>query len=119
MLRKGTSIDQFIETMLLRLRDLMILASCGPKTELVDLSDATRDAEAALAAKFDAAGVVHMIALCENVQRAAKGSATPRALLDALLVRLALTEKLADVTAVLTASMVEGKAATGSPAKKR
>ncbi len=119
LLRKGTSIDQFIETMLLRLRDLMILASCGAKTDLVDLSEATRDAEAALAATFDAAGIVHMIALCENVQRAAKGSATPRALLDALLVRLALTEKLADVTAVVAASIVEGKGAPGVPAKKR
>jgi hypothetical protein len=42
-----------------------------------------------------------MIELCENVQRACKSSAVPRALFDALIVRLALTEKLADVTAVV------------------
>jgi DNA polymerase-3 subunit gamma/tau len=98
LMQKGTSIDQIIETLIARLRDLMILAACGPATTLVDLSDSTRKEEAARAQKFDAAGLVHMIALCENVQRAAKSSSVPRALFDALLVRLAMTEKLADVT---------------------
>jgi DNA polymerase-3 subunit gamma/tau len=101
ILQKGTGIDQLIESLVARLRDLMILASCGPATTLVDLSDAARKEEAARAQKFDAAGLVHMIALCENVQRAAKSSSVPRALFDALLVRLAMTEKLADVTALL------------------
>lgn len=101
LLEKGTSIDQVIESLLDRLRDLMVLAACGPRTELVDLSGPAREEEAARAANFDAAGLVHMIALCENVQRSAKSSSVPRALLDALLVRLALTEKLADVTAVV------------------
>jgi hypothetical protein len=43
-----------------------------------------------------------MIALTENVQRSCKSSASPRALFDALVVRLAMTEKLADVTAIIT-----------------
>jgi DNA polymerase-3 subunit gamma/tau len=115
LLQRGVSIDQLLDTLLGRLRDLMILAACGPGTTLVDLSEESRGAEAALAGRFDAAGLVHMIALCESVQRAAKTSAVPRALLDALVVRLAMTEKLADVTAVVT-----GRAAAGSaPAKKR
>jgi len=111
LLQRGVSIDQLLDTLLGRLRDLMIIAACGPGTNLVELSEVSRQEEAARAGRFDAAGLVHMIALCENVQRAAKSSAVPRALLDALLVRLALTEKLADVTAV-----VSGKADTG---KKR
>src|SRR5262245_16636551 len=84
----------------------MILAACGGKSDLVDLSDAAREEEAARAAKFDAAGLVHMIALCENVQRATKSSSVPRALFDALIVRLALTDKLADVTALVSGSTV-------------
>lgn len=112
LMQKGTSIDQIIETLIARLRDLMILASCGPATTLVDLSDSTRKEEAARAQKFDAAGLVHMIALCENVQRAAKSSSVPRALFDALLVRLAMTEKLADVTALLSGRGLSAPAAT-------
>jgi hypothetical protein len=79
----------------------MVLAACGPRTELVELSGESRREEVERAGRFDAAGLVHMIALCESVQRACKSSPNPRALCDALVVRLALTEKLADVTGLL------------------
>jgi len=114
LLQKGISVDHMLDTLLNRLRDLMVLAACGGGTTLVDLSDAARKDETTRAQRFDAAGLVHMIALCENVQRAAKISAVPRALLDALIVRMSMTEKLADVTAVVT-----GRGAVSAPAKKR
>jgi DNA polymerase-3 subunit gamma/tau len=117
--RKGISADQMLESVLERLRDLMVLAACGPETELVELTGAARKEEAQRATRFDAAGVVHMIALCENVQRAVKSSSPPRALLDALVVRLAMTEKLADVTAI--AARLNGggpSAASASPAAR-
>ena len=119
--KRGVSGDQMIEALLDRLRDLMVMAACGPETELVEVAGAARKEEAARAARFDAAGVVHMIALCESVQRAVKNSSSPRALMDALVVRLAMTEKLADVTAVVTGSAaVKNGPLTGSaPAKKR
>ena len=104
-------------------RDLMVLAACGPETELVELSGQQRQEETRRAARFDAAGVVHMIALCESVQRAIKNTSTPRALLDALVVRLAMTEKLADVTAVVArlggTSAANGATAGAASAKKR
>ena len=117
ILSRGVSIDQVLDTLLARLRDLMVLAACGPATPLVELSDAARSEEAARSERFDAAGLVHMIALCENIQRAAKNSAVPRALLDALVVRLAMTEKLADVTALMSGGG-GARVAGGSGAKK-
>ena len=119
LLSKGISIDQIIESLTERVRDLMVMCACGPDTTLVDLSDAARKGEAARAQKFDAAGLVHMIALCENVQRACKSSSSPRAMLDALIVRLALTEKIADVTAVVAGSAVVTTARSEPTAKKR
>ncbi len=103
LLGRGISIDQALTTFAQRLRDLMVLSACGPKTELVDLADDARAAAAEQAGRFDAAGLVHMIALCESVARSAKSSAFPRAIFDALVVRLALTEKLADVSALVAA----------------
>ena len=119
LLSKGISIDQIIESLTERVRDLMVMCACGPDTTLVDRSDAARKSEVARAQKFDAAGLVHMIALCENVQRACKSSSSPRAMLDALIVRLALTEKIADVTAVVAGSPVVTTARSESSAKKR
>lgn len=104
LLKRGISPDQVVETLLLRLRDIMVLCACGPDTPLVELVGPTRQAEATRAQRFDAAGVVHMIALCENVHRSLRATASPRALLDALLVRLAMTDKLADVTAYVGAN---------------
>lgn len=120
--KRGISADQMLETLQERFRDLMVLAACGPETELVELSGEMRRQEAERAGKFDAAGLVHMIALCESVQRAVKSSSTPRALIDALVVRLAMTEKLAEVTALVSRLGTAGAAAGavgGPPAKKR
>ncbi len=114
LLQRGISIDQLLDTLLGRLRDLMVLAACGPETPLVDLSDESRRQESARAGAFDPAGLTHMIALCENIQRACKSSSVPRALVDALVVRLSLTDKIADVTAVVT-----GRAGVGAGVKKR
>ncbi|MEO1715994.1 MAG: DNA polymerase III subunit gamma/tau [Planctomycetota bacterium] len=101
LVASGTSIDQTLEALIERLRDLMVLAACGPETSLVELSGDARREEVERAKHFDPAGLVHMIALCEGVQRATKSSPNPRALMDALVVRLAMTEKLADVTGIL------------------
>ncbi|MEM7621940.1 MAG: DNA polymerase III subunit gamma/tau [Planctomycetota bacterium] len=101
LLSQGVSAETVIESLLDRLRDLMIIAACGAETDLVELSDEARKADAALASRFDAAGLVHMIALCESVQRAMKTSSVPRALFDALMVRLAMTEHLADVAGLV------------------
>ncbi len=99
LLNKGISGEQLFGSLLERFRDLMVLGACGKETDLVELSDNAREEEYSRSQRFDAAGVVHMIALCESVQRAIKSSPAPRALLDACMVRLAMTEKIADVAA--------------------
>ena len=119
LLGRGVGIDQLLEAMSDRLRDIMVLCACGSETPLVELSDQARASEIERSERFDAAAVVHMIALCESVQRSVKSSAAPRALFEAALVRMAMTEKLADVTALVAGST--GAAAQGGRAggKKR
>ncbi|MEN0019876.1 MAG: DNA polymerase III subunit gamma/tau [Planctomycetota bacterium] len=109
LLRRGGSIDQLFETLLDRLRDLMLLAACGPETELVELSGDTRREEAERAGHFDEAGLVHMIALCESVQRTSRNSSAPRALFDATVVRMALTERFASVADLVRTGATAGK----------
>ncbi|MFO0785627.1 MAG: DNA polymerase III subunit gamma/tau [Phycisphaerales bacterium] len=109
LLSAGISIDQILESLLERMRDLLVLAACGEKTALVELSEEARAAEAARSRKFDPASTVHMIAIVESIQRSARSSACPRALLDACVVRLALTDRLADAASVVH----EAKAVSG------
>jgi len=109
LLDKGISMDLILEALLDRMRDLMVLCACGPDTPLVELTATERKAEIDRASRFDAAGLVHMIAVVESVQRALKSSPAPRALFDACMVRLAMTEKLADVTALLQGAAPRGR----------
>jgi len=115
LLSKGIAAEQMLSALLERFRDLMVLGACGVETDLVELSDDVRKSEFERAKQFDAAGVVHMIALCESVQRALKSSPAPRALIDACMVRLAMTEKIADLTALVQGGAVSSGA---RPAKK-
>ncbi len=110
--------DQLLETLAERLRDLLVLGACGAETDLVEIGAQSRQEEAQRASAFDAAGLSHMIALCDAAQRSLKASPAPRALLDAVIVRLTLTEKIADVTG-LVAHLREGAGAGGRPSPKK
>lgn len=117
LLNLGISPELALETLANRLRDLMVLGVCGPETPLVELSDAARQAEVDRSQRFDAPALSHMIALCETAQRVCRESPAPRAMFDAALVRLALAERFADLTALASggrtgrpAEMASGKA---------
>jgi DNA polymerase-3 subunit gamma/tau len=101
LLSTGGSPDQVLTALAERFRDMMVLRACGDSTELVELSDEARRQAVEQARRFDPAGLVHHIALCEAVARSVRSSSFPRALLDALVVRLCMAEKLADVTALI------------------
>jgi len=113
LLSRGTSGETLLTTLAERFRDLMALSLCGPGTELVDLQGEARDQAVEQSRKFDGAALVHMIALCESVSRNAKSCSFPRALVDALMVRLAYTERFADVSAMIT-----GTTPAGAPAQR-
>jgi len=113
--RRGVSPEQMLATLADRFRDLMVVSTCGVETDLLEVSDEARKELAASARRFDAPALTHMIALCDTVARTTKLSASPRAMLDAAVVRLAMSEKIADVASLLAgASARNGK----SPVKK-
>ena len=115
LLASGIGQEQVIDVLIERLRQLMLIAACGADSELVELSPEARSRAAEQAGRFDAPGLVHMIALCEGLSHRGKSSSNPRALLDAAMVRLALAEKMADVTALLAG----GSAQVNASEKKK
>jgi len=101
LLKHGVALDQLLEGLIEHLRHVMLLAACGAQSDLVELDESGRAAAAELASKFDTPALVHAIAMLETVQRHARTSATPRALVDAALVRLALSDSFADLASLL------------------
>lgn len=116
LLRTGATVEQAMELLAEHLRTLLVIASCGEDTDIVEMSAESKRAAAVQAAQFDAAGLVHLIAICDAVGRNSRQSAASRALFDAALVRMAMSERFADVTTLLR----EGGAASGhGDAKKK
>ncbi len=110
LLTRGIAPEQLIITLVETLRDVMALAACGDKTGIVELSEEARASLAQLARRSNVGALVHMIALCESVSQRLRSAASPRALLDALIVRLAMTEHLVDAAALLSGNPPAKKA---------
>lgn len=127
VLATGVEGEQALESLAERFRDLMVLAVCGEGTNLVELGGDARDRAVEQAGRFDGAALVHMVALVESVGRMCRTSSAPRALIDAMVVRLAMTDKLADVSRLLAgeapappaARPAKPAASRSAPAKKR
>jgi DNA polymerase-3 subunit gamma/tau len=101
LLGTGASPEQVFDLLAEHFRTLMIIAACGTEAEFLDLSEEHLKVATAQAAKFDAAGLVHMIAVCDAASRNAKFSAAARAIFDAAVVRLCMCERFADIAGVL------------------
>jgi DNA polymerase-3 subunit gamma/tau len=118
LLDRGATVEQALEVLIEHLRNLLLVVSCGPDSELVELSEESRRAAVEQARRFDAPGLVHMIALADAVARRSRDSAAARALFDAAIVRMCLSEQLADVAALLADERPPGKPAGGGSKKK-
>ena len=114
LLQEGVTINQAIESMTESLRSLLVATACGADSDLLQLSEEQRAKVRARCDSLDADAVLHMIARCEATARHARFTASSRALFDALLVRLASTERLADIPSMLR----ETSAASVSAKKK-
>jgi DNA polymerase-3 subunit gamma/tau len=101
LLERGMSIERALDLLAERFRWMMLATVCGVESELLELASETREMVGRLAKPFDAAGLVHLIAMCDSVASKARDASSPRALFDAALVRMALSESFANAAALL------------------
>jgi len=91
-------IDALIESM----RDLLVVKAAGTETDLLILTTEQKGKVGELAQKFDAAALIYSITALEKLRWAIKNSDTPRALLDASLLRFALSEHFMNVDELMS-----------------
>ncbi len=109
----GMSPDTLIGGLTDHLRNLLVLRTCGAKSDLVEVPGLSIEDLAAQAERFDPAALSQDIAILEELRRNMRTSQAGRALLDATLVRLALAEQFATVGDLLT--RVDGTAPALAP----
>ncbi len=109
-------------------RNMMLAATCGADSDLIELPETQRKAVGELAAKFDTPSLVHAVGVLQATGRNIRGSSVGRALVEAALVRLAEAEKFIDPSALvarlesLAGSGGAGRSVTpaaGPPGKKK
>ncbi len=101
LISTGISEVQVVDSLIDYMRDLMVVKSTGPESELLILTDQQRQRAGELAEKFDIAGLVYNISTLEKLRWAIKNSDTSRALLEASLLRFALSEHFLNVDELL------------------
>jgi len=113
LISRGLSPDTLVVSLAEHLRNLLILRTCGPDSQLVEvpgiaIEELTRQAE-----RFEPLVLTQDIAILEELRRNLRTSQAGRALLDATLVRLALAEQFTSVQELL--SRVEGCGPVAAP----
>jgi DNA polymerase III gamma/tau subunit len=86
------------------MRDLMVVKAAGAKSELVILTEQQRKRAEQLAEKFDIAGLVYNITTLEKLRWSMKNSESARPLLEATILRLAMSEHFINVDSLLSQS---------------
>lgn len=112
----GFGLERFAVSLIEHLRGLMVLAVCGADTDLVDLPGGLRERMALQSGKFDAPTYVYMIGVLEELRRNVRFSSCGRALVDAVVVRLADVRRFSSIESLL--SRLEGSEEAPRPAKR-
>jgi DNA polymerase-3 subunit gamma/tau len=107
----GLGEAQVVDALIDYMRDLLVIAAAGADSDLLILTTAQKEKAVALAKKFDAAALVYAITALEKLRWSIKNSDTPRALLDASLLRFALSEHFMNVDEIVALS--QGTSASG------
>ena len=97
----GLTEVQIADSLVEYMRDLMVIKAAGAKTELVILTEQQRQRAGQLAEKFDVAGLVYNITTLEKLRWSLKNSESARPLLEATILRLAMSEHFLNVDSLL------------------
>ena len=103
LLSSGLSCIGVLDGLVESFRDMMVLkASVGGSSSLVILTQAEKNALSRIAGVFDIPALVYNVTLLEKLRWPVKNSDNPRALLEAALLRLALSEHFMSIPELLS-----------------
>jgi DNA polymerase-3 subunit gamma/tau len=111
----GLAVDTLIASLIEHFHNLLLVATCGAQSDLVDVIGVDAKQLEAQASQFDPGALTQDIAILEELRRQMRSSQTGRALLDATLARLAMSSQFASVGELISRLDGGGSAGAGSP----
>ena len=119
LLSSGLTCNQVSDSLIDYMRDLMVIKSSSEKSELLVLTAQERKQMGLLCDKFDVPGLIYNITALEKLRWIIKNSDNPRALLEASMLRLALSEHFLSVGELLSRLDSSEAGGSGSIVKKK
>ncbi|MCJ7729238.1 MAG: DNA polymerase III subunit gamma/tau [Sedimentisphaerales bacterium] len=104
LMNAGLSEVQIADALVEYMRDLMVVKAAGAASDLIILTEQQRKRAEQLAEKFDIAGLVYSITTLEKLRWSLKNSDAARPLLEATIIRLAMSEHFLNVDQLLLQS---------------
>ncbi len=114
LLAAGQTAVELLDALIDIMRDILVLKAAGSGSQLVLVTAQQRQTLNSLAERFDAPALVYNITTLEKLRWTIKNSESPRALLEAAMIRLALSEHFLSVPALL--GQLQGGEASASGA---
>ena len=111
IIANGLAVDTLIVSLIDHLRNLMLLRACGSDSQLVEVPGLSLKELTAQAEKFDPAALSQDIVILEELRRHVRQSQAGRALLDATMVRMTLSDQFSSLSDLLARATGGGTAA--------
>ncbi len=119
LLKTGQTAVQIVDALIDVMRDLIVVRSTDAKSDLLVLTGEERAGMATLAELFDTPGLIYGITALEKLRWTIKNSDNPRALLEASMLRLALSEHFIGLERVLSRLETGGASGAGGTGLKK
>jgi DNA polymerase-3 subunit gamma/tau len=118
LLRTGQTPTQILDALIDCIRDLMVILSTDSQNDLLILTTDERKALSAAQDKFDIPSLIYNITALEKLRWTIKNSDNPRALLEACMLRLTLSEHFMSTAHLLT-QIDSAQTSPKTPVKKK
>ena len=107
LLGEGLPAERVLDGFAERFRQLLVAATCGADPEVLETAEDEAEALRSEADGYDPAQLVHLISLCDAAAQRVRMSTVPRAIVDAVVARMAMSERYRDAATLLSGDQVQ------------
>jgi DNA polymerase-3 subunit gamma/tau len=118
VLESGVTLSSAVGALSDVFRNMMLAATCGAQSELIELPEAQRQAIGEMTKRFSVPALVQAVGILQSLGYKVRSSSVARALVEAALVRLAEADKFVDPASLVERLEAISTGAQG-PAQKK
>jgi DNA polymerase-3 subunit gamma/tau len=101
LLGEGLPAERVLDGFAERFRQLLVAATCGADAAVLETGEDEAAAIVEESSRYEPEQLVHLIALCDAAAGRVRSSTVPRAIIDAVVARMALSERFAGAASLL------------------